>query len=218
MRRIGAVRGAFACALIGALTALQANAVMISVDPGFQNAAVGDDVTVDIIVSDLGPGEEVGGVSFELSFSNAILRGGSFTTDPDDIMDTDANALNDLSFGFLGGAGDGSPLDVYFVADIGLDSAALELAQGAGFRVAQVVFEAIGNGLSPLNLSPTGPGGTFLSDGDGFELASQGVNGAVCVGDPDVDCVVARVSEPGTLGMLGIALGLLAIRRRKQSV
>jgi PEP-CTERM motif-containing protein len=68
--------------------------------------------------------------------------------------------------------------------------------------------------------------GTFLSDADGFVLASGAVNGCVTVTPPNVPSSVdiaaavpcgsaAAVPEPATFGLLATGFAMLARRRRK---
>jgi len=191
-----------ALALTGASVA-QTEAAIISVSPVSQGGNIGDTITADIIVSGLAADESVGGVSFLLSFNDSVLSGTTFAVDPDDLM----GAELDLSFGFTGG--NGSPLDVFFIAEAGLDHAALKALQGGGFRVASVSFLATANGFSALNLTATGPSGEFISDADGFPIAAQAQNGSVCIGGP---CPAAP--EPGLIALLGAGLSAIAVRRR----
>jgi hypothetical protein len=192
-----------ALALTGAFAA-QTEAAIISVSPVSQGGNIGDTITADIIVSGLAADESVGGVSFLLSFNGSVLSGTTFAVDPDDRM----GAELDLSFGFTGGAG--SPLDVFFLADAGLDHDDLKALQGPGFRVATISFQAIANGFSGLVLSASGPSGEFLSNADGLTpIPTQAVNGSVCIGGT---CPAAP--EPGLIALLGAGLSAIAVRRR----
>ncbi len=193
-----------ALALTGAVVG-QADAAIISVSPVSQNANIADVVTADIIVSGLAADESVGGASFLLSFNSAVLSGLSFTLDPDDVMGNEV----DFFSGFTGG--NGSPLDVFFVADPLFDHAALKAGQGASFRLATVNFTAIANGFSGLNLSATG--GVFLSNADGITpIPTQAVNGSVCVGG-----VCPAAPEPGLIALLGAGLSAFAVRRKARA-
>lgn len=190
--------------LLGALVSTTANAALIGIDPVFQSANIGDTVSVDIVVSDLAADESVGGVSLFLSFDDSILRGEDFTLDPLNVMGNE----DDFFSGFAGG--DGSPLELIFLADFLLDHAALQALQGDSFVAATVLFTAIGDGLSLLNLSVAPTDGIFLSDAEGSEIGTQAVNGSVCVGDP-AGCVTT-VPEPETMALLGLGFALIAIR------
>ena len=212
--------------LAGVLFAVRAEAVpIISISPVSQSVNVGDPVSVDILVSGLGAAEAVGGFSLILSFNSAILSGVGFSIDPDvDAGHPDGRlGVEDssLSGGFAGGT-----LDLFvFAQDFAPAGAGpeefanLKPLQGAGFRLATVNFSAIGAGLSPLTLSVAAPGGTFLSDADGANLAATGENGSVCVapaaGVP-ANCDVAAVPEPGTIALFGTGIAALFLRRRRQ--
>jgi hypothetical protein len=169
------------------------------------NHVIGDKITVDLVVSNLG-GEPIGGFFVTLDFIDTIVTGFSYTNDPDDNFSNDL----DLSCGFhpLGGACGGGPpnggpnglsfLDLFFVGDPN--------AQGDSFRLATITFEAIANGISPLILD------VILSDETGLNDIEPNINnGRICVGGP---CPVAP--EPGTLALLGAALAGFGVRRLRR--
>lgn len=175
---------------------------VVSIDPTDQTINVGDPASIDIIVSGLT--DPVGGFSFTLSFIDTIVTGTAFANDPDTKMGA---VPLDLSGGFTGAGG--SPLDIFFVADVSETEASLAASQGTGFRLARVDFTGIANGLSPLTLT-----NVVLSNWDGSSTLPdvRVANGSICVGG---DC--PTVPEPATLLLVATALGVLALRRRKHT-
>lgn len=196
-------------AALGLAAVAPSQAAIISISPASEDVVFGDNVFVDVVVSGLAPDESVGGASFFLSFDTSILTGVGFTLDPDATM----GVIDDLSGGFTGGTG--SPLDIFFLADITFDHAALKLNQGASFTLATIQFQATGNGLTPLTLSTAGPSGAFLSLADGFtDLPATAVNGDVCVIPAGTAPSCPRQSpEPGTMALLLVGFGAAVARR-----
>lgn len=175
-------------------------APIVSVSPFHTDAAVGDTVTVDIVVSGLSAGEMVGGFSFLLAFDSSILKGTGYTVDPDSKM-SPGFELPPVGFG----AGGASPLETFYVAAANADLT----GQGTGFRLATVSFLALAPGLSRLTLiNPDGA--VVLSDSRGQELPSDLRPGEVCVGGASA----CAVPEPGLLALLGAGLSAFAARRR----
>lgn len=192
------LRGLALAALAAASLIAQA-APVVSISPATQTINIGDPASVDIIVSGLT--DPVGGFSLTLDFNNVFLSSVDYSNDPGGTMG--ASPL-DLSGGFSGGS-----LDLFFVADASETEASLANAQGASFTLATVNFLGAANGLSPLKLSDV-----VLSNWNGDStLAGVGTrNGEICVGG---ECANP---EPGTMLLVGAALGALALRRRMTAV
>lgn len=199
--------GALAAAVALALPAFAAP--VVSVSPLTQDATAGGTaVTAHIMVSGLdantGP---VGGASFTLSWDSSLLDGVSFTNDPSSLMGVALDPLNDASGGFTLGS-----LDIYFIADVTLNGAALAASEGNGFELTTVTFKTLSNtGLSPLTLASV-----TLSNADGSaDIAGvTSANGSVCVYDraasaPQGSCQQGNPTpEPASYAL--VALGLLA--------
>jgi len=208
--------------LAAVLLAGRAQAATITLLPQDQNAVLGGNVAVDIMVSGL-LNQSVGATSFLLSYDSSVLQGTGFTLDPDAKMGFALDPVaNDFGSGF--GAGGVSPFVAFFLADITMDDTALQALQGTGFRLATVNFTAIGLGFSPLtfSLEPRLGITAYLSDATGQnEVPAQPVNGSVCVGDVagvPGNCNVAAVPEPGTMVLLGSGLVALVRNRRRKAL
>lgn len=174
-------------------------APIVSIVPANQTVTTGSPVVADIVVSGLTEG--IGGFAFTVGFNTAVLSSVSYVVDPDQRLGDPMNTL-DFSAGFSGGT-----LDVFYVADAGLDGVALAALQGAGFVLARATFTATANGGSALDL-----GNVALSDALGGDVAGvTAVDGSACVGAQP--CVANPVPEPTAL-LLG-SVGLLALLRRR---
>ncbi len=173
-------------------------APIISVAPPTQIAAIGDTVSIDIMVSGLT--EPVGAYYVNLLFDNSIVSGTSFTNDPDGKLGPFGE---DFSFAFSGGS-----LDLFYVADVAWEAADLSAAQGASFRLASVSFTALANGRSPFTLDAVD-----LSDADGESLlVSSTRNGEVCVGGPCPN----DVPEPGVMLLVLSGVASIVARRARR--
>jgi hypothetical protein len=152
----------------------------------------GDPVGVDIFVAGLSGA--LGGFAFQLDYNGAQLTFVSFAANPDDNM---GPGFWDMSLGDLG-----ITVDFFTIADGTITEAALYAAQGSGgsFRIGHVDFTGVAAGPFTLTLS-----NVTLSDFYGETICS----GAACVG---------TAPEPGTALLVAIALGAMALRRRRQLV
>ena len=187
---------------IGLAATAEAHAI-VSISPSSVDLAVGDTFSLDILVSDLHPGDFVGGYSLLLMFDDSILEGVDYVNDPDGKMSPGSEVP---PVGFR--AGTGSPLRLFFAAGAGADLS----GQGLGFRLATVTLKAIAAGLSSLTLLEA-DGTPVLMDPLGDELDSVLIGrGTVCV----AGCA-ATVPEPGLLALFGAGLSAVALRRRSQS-
>lgn len=145
MKGIWKFVGMLMVALVAALgSAVRADAALVGVDPPSSTIGVGDEVTIDLVVSGLT--ETIGGFSAIITFNPALLGGVSFSVDPDGYFDDPL----DLSGGF-----DVGSLDLFLVGD--------PLAFTPGFRLATARFTSLGGGLAALLLS-----GVELSDASGI--------------------------------------------------
>lgn len=200
---------ALAAVLIAGSVANAVAAPMVTLVPSSPTVGLNEAFSVDVMVSGLDgtAAEAIGGFSFILSFSNALLDGVSYVADPDNKM----GAEDDVSFGFTGGTG--SPFDAFVVSDFTLDGAALAALQGVGFRLMTINFiSELVEGLSPLAFSF----GT-LSDADGFDLPSTFQNGSICVDADGQNACPQVVPEPGLMALLATGLATAAVRRRRQT-
>jgi hypothetical protein len=172
----------------GLLWAPSALAVSIGFVPSAQSVGLGQSASVDIVISGLGDGTSpsLGAFDLNVSFDPTILAPtgvtfGIFLGDPDLFEAITAFDLL-LAPGVLN------------VAETSLLlSAELHALQPASFTLATLSFDTLARGTSALTLA-INPGG--LVDQDAGELRAETSRGSISV-----------VPEPGTLLLLGLALG-----------
>ena len=200
MLRVLAVGAFLGAGLIGRAEA----APIVSISPSTTLAATGSTFSVDLIVSGLTglAGGAVGGLGATVSFDDAVLTGVSYAIGAG--LFPGAAGASDLSFGFFAAG----VLDLFFGVDPAIGGAALAAAQGTGFVLATLTFNATAAGVSGLTLSDVA-----LSDPDGFALASGSANGKVCVSAAGGPCPAA-VPEPASFLLLSATGLAFAVRRR----
>jgi hypothetical protein len=145
-----------------------ANAVQLFLSPPASATQVGDTISVDLRVSDLGnfASPSLGAFYAEVSYAPSILHleswsYGSFLGNPADINETDW-VTDDATAGFIS-------FDELSL----LPDGALDAMQPAAFTLATLVFRGVGSGSSSLNLA-----NVDLSDAFYSRLTPTAVTGA----------------------------------------
>ncbi len=174
----------FACAIIIiSFLVFQAFSTTIGFSSPFK-AALGEKISVDIMLSEMDENEDLGGFSFDLFYDPEILQFNDFT-----FSDNLGNLIAGEAFDF--GSELVSPGQL-FLSNVSLLSPEELLFQPNDFKLATVVFDALSFGKSILSLD-----NVILSNSYGNELTFSVMNGS------------ASVPEASTLPLLG--LGLIAL-------
>lgn len=166
----------------------------ITVLPSTQNVNAGDQAVVSLSIAGLGDGAapSVGTLDIDIAFDPTILAFNAATFG----NQLDILGLGDLQFVTPG-------LGTVNLFELSLDSASdLNSLQAPAFLLATVTFDTIGTGTSQVQLSLNA-----LGDADGNNLHTDLSNGSVTVAP------VSGVPEPSTVGLTGLALVGLLVRR-----
>jgi len=196
------------------LMSQSAFAITIGFDPDSQNVNLGDPVTINLTISDLGDHtpESLGTFDLNLLFDPTIL--GIDTTDSDgdgviDSVDIDPRSQLDIYGWHLNSMGASltgpGVLNIY---DLSFDDEDdLNNYQDGSFPLATITFSAIGVGTSMLSVDPAT---ILLGDAAGNTLTADLTGGSVSVSS------VSPVPEPTTCLLMGAGLAsLIGLRRKK---
>ncbi|MEO0973414.1 MAG: cohesin domain-containing protein [Pseudomonadota bacterium] len=181
---------------MGLSFAVPASAVTLEFQPVSSQVMVGEQATVDVVVSDLG-GALVGGYNFSVSWDPSLF------------------GFVDLTFGsFLDG-----PTDSFQQVNVAPGSAqAIEVSVGplsnqdgfSPFSLFSFTLDALAMGTSSLDFfGNIIPNNDYLIDDRGSILATTPISGSLRVG----------VSEPSLLGLMLLGGGVMAgVGRRRRRV
>jgi len=189
-----------ACALLlcAGILATPAQGAVLYTTLSAPSVSVGEQFTIDLMVSGLEAGQAVGGFDLDLLFHSGrltvdeVLFGAALGT-----VDVDQFTSALLS-----------PGRADLAAVSLLDEAALLGLQSGSFRLAQLVVTAIGPGAVPISFDALAAPGLLLSDQFGVAIAVTGSLGSTVEVRPSAD-----VPEPATALLLLPGLWL-AVRRR----
>jgi hypothetical protein len=188
--------------IAGALIAsLSANAVTLDLLPANSSVNLGDHFQVELRISGLGAGTapSLGAYDFTLAFNPAVLGFGAFTFG-DSIL---GDQLDLAGFGTVSGldSGTAGQLNAF---EISLDlTSDLNALQAGSFALGTVSFNALGNGVSPLQFTSA-----LWSDGGGNPLPVQLGSGSISVPEPVSGGLVVAAA-------VAFALGAQQLKRKR---
>lgn len=197
-----------ALAVVAGMAMPSANAIQLSVQPGFINVAPGAGVDVSLVISGLGDGvaPALGAFDLNLAFDTSVLTYDSVTFG-------DSGLGNQLALNVPSVDGDSfdAGLGVLNLFSVSLDSVSdLESLQAGSFVLASLHFTASGLGLSGLTLSDI-----ILSDAVGADLIADTIRG----GSVEVTRGTATVPDAGMVFpgvfLLAFGAGCSWIRQRR---
>jgi len=181
--------------LAALLAAGPAHAVGLGFAPSSQTVAVGDAVSVDVVISGLGAGlaPSLGAFDLDVTFDPLLLAPtgvtfGLFLGDP---------ALGDALAAFVLAPGVVDLAEVSFLAPADLDA-----LQPAAFTLATLTFATLAAGTSPLAFAQA-----VLDDAFAVRLATDTAGGSITA------LAASPVPLPATLLLLAAGAAVLALRR-----
>jgi len=183
------------------LTSLSASALILTLEPAFQEAQPGDTVSVDLVASDLPP-DAIGGFDIDIAYDLGALSFLGYTLGGT-LGDILFEAI-DFSFGDLGG--------VVNVAELSLlPTLELVALQAPPGPIVLAALDFMVDVLAPGNSTFLDIFPFSISSGDGIDLTPVTMNAGA-----EIHNTVTAVPEPTTLSLLGFGLaGIAWIRRRK---
>lgn len=188
-KRLGFLFGAFAALTIGGGAA----AAVVTIAPSEQSAAIGEQVSVDLVVSGLGNGwpHSVGIFDFDLIFDDALLS-------VDRVIFGDQ--LDLFGFGAYRSVEMAAP-GVLTIFEASIDPPEyIDFFQAPSFTLATIVFDTLSAGVSALMLDVF-----YFGDAWWYELDVNTVNASV-----SIESAVSEAPLPSALFLL--LTGLLGLR------
>jgi len=192
---------AFVLCSVG-VQSLQAQAALISFNPGNQTVGLGEITIVDLQISDLGD-DILTTFDLDIGFDNSILDFQGFTF---------GTGLDTFGFGTINGATDfGSGLVNIFEVSFDFDQD-LKDFQPNDFVLGTFTFDTLSIGTSALDITVNALGGEFVFDPVlGFEIASA-LEADLQSGS------ISVVPVPAAIWLFGTALiGLVGISRQRNA-
>jgi len=179
-----------ACAIAATFIAAPASATTLSFVPSSNQVAVGGNVAVDIRISDIGAGDDLGVFDFNVLFNASVLNltGYALGTGLGDVNSGDGF---DFGAGSIG-SGKFNLAELSFLSDLS--------SQASSFSLGTLYFTSVGAGSSLFSFSDV-----VLGDAFGNALTADLGN-----------ATISAVPEPQTVFLFLSGLGLVALLRRKQ--